>query len=268
MKNSISTLIKTAFVSAGLTVATVAFSTLPANALQLFFSEYTADSTQGTQSAATLDFQFYQSGNDVELLLLMQNTTPDLSIPDLNTYYSSLVGFAIDVPDILKTADYNYSYDPLNSDFTVVHDPANLSPYGDFDFGIQTATGSTGEFAEGDLTEGLSNGELATVKLTFSRTNGDLLSAFDVEEWFNYTYGAVDDYVADPIGVARFLDVGVSQDEEDKVLASYFGDGGTYWGDDGSSGDGDDTSVPEPGTLLALGTVILGTVGLRRKQGV
>ncbi|NEO25946.1 MAG: PEP-CTERM sorting domain-containing protein [Kamptonema sp. SIO4C4] len=243
--NTIYNFVKTSCLSAGVALSAVALTLAPAEAFSLRFSE-DIGSTESTGSSALADFDFVQDGNNVVLNLTMTNTT------DVGVEYSTLVGLGWQNPD----GSYDTSLDSNGTDFTQLYDPATLQPYGNFDLGIRADGG--GNFSGGNPDGGLGIGESATVKVSYSLEDGSFLDATNLEQMFSDMYQSAgsDGQLAsgDYSAVARFQQVGTDQEGSDKVLGAYFME------------DDPAADVPEPGTILALGSVVVGAAGLRRKN--
>jgi hypothetical protein len=193
-------------------------------------------STETTGSTANLDFNFSQSGDDVILDLLINNTTDGNA--GLGATESTLVGLALDllIGDVTSFS-YNAGSSGLSNTFNDVtlNELAQFGADTQYDFGFRSGNGNS--FTGGNPKAGLTAGQLTTV--SFLLSGNSALSASSVESSFSSNISAM----------ARFQQVNAGGGS-DKVV------GGVVVSE----------GAPEP--LTMLGSVLggIGLVAARRRK--
>jgi len=263
MKNTLSTLLGSSLLAAGVAIAASAFTATSAQAFSLFIDpQYGSSNTPATGSTAKLDFTFSQVGSDVLLNLGIKNTTGTVT-PTVTTSgatKSTLVGVGFDLASIISSYTYNAgtsAFTKLYGDSSLTNQSvagdASLQPFGTFDVGIRSA--GSGNFTGGNPQAGLTAGNYTSVSFTLKGTN---LTASGVETAFQT--GLSDGSLR---AVGRFQQVGggvnYSGATSDKVLA------GGVTGGGGNTGGGI-KKIPEPASLAGLGLVGASLAASRRRK--
>lgn len=250
MKKTLSTLLGSSLLAAGVAIAASALTATSAQAFSLFIDpQYGSSNSPATGSTAKLDFTFSQVGSDVLLNLGIKNTTGTVT-PTVTTSgatASTLVGVGFDLASIISS----YTYSAGSSTFTSLYQNASLQPFGTFDVGIRSA--GPGNFSGGNPQQGLTAGNSTSVSFTLKGTN---LTASGVETAFKT--GLSDGSLR---AVGRFQQVGggvnYSGSGSDKVLAG---------GLTGGGGGGGVTKIPEPASLAGIGLVGASLAASRRRK--
>lgn len=263
MKTTLSNIIKTSLFSAGLTLATLGAGAADAFTLNYDPQFGTTNNDAITGATAAIDFTFTDLGNgDVQLDLNISNTTADPVTSELvgigfdwtGGDLAAMFGFA--APNVTGST---YDGGSSNLDLLYADDSINgqaKDPDGNVTLDFNSTTFDIGLgisstlMSSGSPRDGVDAGTSTSVSFNLKNTG---YTAASLEQFFvdGFSNGSL-------ITAARFKAIeGGTGATSDKLV------GGVLSTTPPSTPDAD---VPEPGTILALGSVAFGAMGLRRKK--
>ncbi|NEO25947.1 MAG: PEP-CTERM sorting domain-containing protein [Kamptonema sp. SIO4C4] len=281
MKTLLTNLLKSSFVTAGIAVTASLFA-VPAHAFTLGYNGYFGSTNEpATGASATIDFNFTDIGDEIQMEMILTNTTAQADMKDGLTTAGATeseflsAGFAWSEGDLGSFLDIQ-SYDLGDPAFNeLVYDDTSLKGgtssstaiTGDgwgsvslndttFDLGLITNRNLS---SPGNPRDGLNAGESETVTFNLAKTN--FKEASELEQWFKdgFVEGG---YLTT---AARFKDVN-TRAGSDKLIGGNTEEYFNYTRSLNEEPVNDDpVEIPEPGTVLALGSFAVGAAGIRRK---